>query len=217
MDLLTEHWRRLMSGATAAWGRRPRGRWLDGGRTERTSPNLRGKPPCSSCIPRAAGGFGKVLWRSASRGSWPTKAWATITWSVSASGTWMRTDGWSFSRRSFLGLERQLSAHLKKPWVPPESWLFSKLKGFLCSQFEFFSQSCVLSVQKRKSFRTDGLAEISKKLFSTSESHRDRKKKTRWNEDFELERWIMAKISKLNCRFKRIKNVESTSLASCLC
>lgn len=46
-------------------------------------PDLRGTPWCSSCIPTAAGGFGKVLWLSASRGSWTAKVWETITLSLS--------------------------------------------------------------------------------------------------------------------------------------
>lgn len=36
---------------------------VDVGRTRgtETDPDLRGRPRCSSCIPTAAGGFGKVL------------------------------------------------------------------------------------------------------------------------------------------------------------
>lgn len=40
-------------------------------------PDLRETPPCFSCIPAAAGGFGTVLWPSASRGSWTGTAWET--------------------------------------------------------------------------------------------------------------------------------------------
>lgn len=46
------------------------------------SPDLRGRPPCSFCIPAAAGGFGKALWPSASHGSWTATAWETITSSL---------------------------------------------------------------------------------------------------------------------------------------
>lgn len=58
--------------------------WWDDGTTWRTvaSPDLRGRPQCSSCIPTAAEGFGKVLWPSASRGSWTAIIWETITSSL---------------------------------------------------------------------------------------------------------------------------------------
>lgn len=77
-------------------------RWTDG-RTQ-SYPDLHGRPPCSSCIPTAAEGFGTDLWLSASHGSWTATVWETITSSLCLkiqTRNFLRTLGWSCANTWF--------------------------------------------------------------------------------------------------------------------
>lgn len=96
---------------------------MDGRTAAVASPDLRGRPRCSSCIPTTAGGFGKVPWPSASRGSWTAIIWETITSSLLVCrqhGTmlhsWMGDFGFSSRVSSFFfffgGRDLQLSVYL---------------------------------------------------------------------------------------------------------